>query len=193
MEGLGAIRKPYTLDDLHVAPGPDLAASVLVQTVSSLEESEEFLATAAGSAVIGAVVGWVDLTDAERGIDQLRAAKGGQLLAGIRHQVEDEPDPSWLLQEPVLAGVRAVGAAGLVYDLLVKPPQLPAAIEAVRACPDVSFVLDHAAKPPIEAGEWEPWASGIREIAELPNVVCKLSGLVTEAAPGARAAQLWPY
>ncbi|HEV2784543.1 MAG TPA: amidohydrolase family protein [Actinophytocola sp.] len=171
---LAPIRRPYTVDDLRSVIGPEVSATVLVQTVSSTAETEEFLAAASGSGgLIAGVVGWVDLTAPDIPADPL--------LVGVRHQVEDEPDPEWLLHDDVLRGLRAVGAADLVYDLLVRAPQRPAALEVVRRLPDVRFVLDHAGKPGIATGEGEPWASWITDLAALPNVVCKLSGLVTEA------------
>jgi L-fuconolactonase len=179
-EVLAPIRRPYTVDDLQSAAGPTISSTVLVQTVSSMEETEEFLATADSSdGLIAGVVGWADLTAPD--LDRLRAAPGGHLLVGIRHQVEDEPDPDWLLRNDVRSGLRAVGAAGLVYDLLVRTPQRPAAYTVVKQLPDVSFVLDHAGKPGIAHGEWEGWATWIDDLAGLPNVVCKMSGLITEA------------
>jgi len=181
-EALTPIRRPYTVDDLRTAAGPEITATVLVQTVSSVTETEEFLATAAASGgLIAGVIGWVDPTT-PADLDHLRTLPGGQFLVGIRHQAEDEPDPEWLLRKEILAGLRSVGAAGLAYDLLVRAPQRPAAYSAAKQLPEVSFVLDHAGKPGIAAGEWEPWASWITDLATLPNVTCKLSGLVTEAA-----------
>jgi L-fuconolactonase len=79
------------------------------------------------------------------------------------------------------AWARAVAAAGLVYDLLVRPGQLPAARRAAELVEDLPLVLDHGGKPPIAAGEWEPWASEVARLAQLDRVHCKLSGLVTEA------------
>jgi L-fuconolactonase len=181
---LEPLRRQYTVDDLWEVTDGQVAATVLVQTVSERAETEEFLATAAGSdGLIRGVVGWVDLTagDVAEQLGKLRAGPGGDRLVGIRHQVQDEPDPMWLARADVRRGIAAVGAAGLVYDLLVLTPQLDAAREVVRALPEVRFVLDHLAKPPIAAGEWEPWASGVASLAELPNVTAKLSGLVTEA------------
>ncbi len=102
-------------------------------------------------------------------------------LVGIRHQVQDEPDPDWLARPDVRDGLRAVAAAGLVYDLLVTPRELAVAAATVRALPEVRFVLDHGAKPAIADGGWQPWADLVTELAALPNVTCKLSGLVTEA------------
>lgn len=91
-------------------------------------------------------------------------------------------------------GLKAVGEAGLCYDLLTLPHQLPAAIETVRALPDSMFVLDHLSKPPIASGELEPWASGVRSLAAEPNTFCKLSGMVTEADPASWTVEsLRPY
>ncbi|RSM76318.1 amidohydrolase [Amycolatopsis sp. WAC 01375] len=176
---LDPIRRPYTVDDLRaVTKATGVKGTVLVQTVSSEEETREFLAAARAEPLIVGVVGWTDLT--APAVAERVASFSGPLV-GIRHQVEDEPDPSWLTRPEVLRGLAALGEAGLAYDLLVKPPQLPAALAAAKALPDQVFVLDHAAKPPIATGEWQPWADGVAALGELDNVYCKLSGLVTEA------------
>ncbi len=159
-------------------------ATVLVQTRSSADESREFLATAAG-------------TRADRRRRRLdgphepgawpttsprsASAAGGDRLAGIRHQVHDEPDPEWLLRADVRRGLRAVADAGLAYDLLVRAREMPAALEVVRAMPDLRFVIDHLGKPPIRDGDISTWAERIAPFGALPNAWCKLSGLVTEA------------
>jgi L-fuconolactonase len=183
-EELAAIRRRFGPEDL--APLIERAGidrTILVQTTSSLDETREFLATASATAFIVGVVGWVDLTDPVVGdtIAELAAGEGGSRLVGIRHQVQDEPDPRWLLRPDVNRGIAAVGRAGLVYDLLVRPRELPAALETVRAHPGISFVIDHLAKPSIKAGELEPWLSLMRPFGALDNVTCKVSGLVTEA------------
>lgn len=178
-QALEPIRRPYTVDDLRaVAKTAGVKATVLVQTVSSEEETREFLSVASSEPLIAGVVGWTDLT-APDVADRLAAFEGP--LVGIRHQAEDEPDPLWLTRPEVRRGLAAVGEAGLAYDLLVKPPQLTAALAAASALPDQVFVLDHAAKPPIASGEWQPWAEGVEALGRLENVYCKLSGLVTEA------------
>jgi L-fuconolactonase len=181
---LAPLRRPYTVDDLWEVTDGLVGHTVLVQTVSEAAETEEFLATAAGSGgLIAGVVGWVDLTapDIVDRIAALRAGTGGDRLVGIRHQAQDEPDPDWLGRPEVLRGLRAVGAAGLAYDLLVLVPQLEVARDVVARLPEVRFVLDHLAKPRIAAGDWEPWAARLAALARLPNVTAKLSGLVTEA------------
>jgi L-fuconolactonase len=130
------------------------------------------------------VVGWVDLVDpaVAEVLDEIGEGPGGRFLVGIRHQVHDEPDPDWLLQPAVQRGIAAVGKAGLAYDLLVRTRELPAAAATARRNPDVRFVLDHLAKPRIALGTADPpWEAALRTLAELPNVFCKLSGMVTEA------------
>lgn len=180
-EALDPIRHPYTVDDLRkVTHAAGVRATVLVQTVSTVEETEEFLDTAAAEPVIAGVVGWVDLTAADIA-DQLAALAERGPLAGIRHQVEGEADPEWLSRGDVRRGLAAIGAAGLTYDLLVRLDQFEAARAAADALPDMRFVLDHAGKPPIAHGPWQPWARAVAALAERPNVFCKLSGLVTEA------------
>ncbi|MBU3864460.1 amidohydrolase family protein [Streptomyces sp. 4503] len=90
--------------------------------------------------------------------------------------MQEEPDPEWLVRAEVLRGLKAVADAGLAYDVLVTPSQRPTAIGAVRAVPQLRFVLDHGGKPVIDIGEREPWASHIGEFAQLPNAAVRLSG-----------------
>ncbi|MFG2289029.1 amidohydrolase family protein [Streptomyces sp. NPDC048595] len=186
------IRRSYALGDLtpHLT-GHGVGGTILVQSSSSYEETAELLAIGAEQGPVAGVVGWADLTDPALG-EVLAAPPAG--LVGIRHQVQDEPDPDWLTRPGVLHGLGVLADAGLVYDLLVTPRELPAAHTAVRALPQLSFVLDHAGKPAVARGEWQPWADAISALAGLPNVACKLSGLVTEADWDAwRPQQILPY
>jgi L-fuconolactonase len=181
---LAAIRRPFGMADL--APLLDRAgvdATIVVQARSSLDESHELLATAAAWDRIAGVVAWADLTSPSIGDDlaALRAAVGGRRLVGIRHQVHDEPDPDWLLRPDVVRGLVAVASAGLAYDLLVRARELPAALEIARTIPGLRLVIDHLAKPPIRAGGTAPWSERLAPFGALPNVWCKLSGLLTEA------------
>lgn len=201
LDGLPGLRRPFRLPDYAGAAGPEgVTASVLVQVLNSTAETEEFLALADGTAggpgpEVAGVVGWADLTrdDIAGELDRLRAGPGGDRLAGLRHLVQDEPDPGWLTRPEVGRGLRAAGAAGLVFDVLVRPAQLPAALKVTAGLDDVRFVLDHGAKPEIAAGLFEPWAGLIGELAQRPNVTCKLSGLVTEAGPGWTPETFAPY
>ncbi|MGM1064953.1 amidohydrolase family protein [Saccharothrix sp. Mg75] len=196
---LAPIRRDFTLDDLSpAASASGIDRTVLVQVVPEVEETADFLSLAAdeGRGLVAGVVGWVDLTDPGVGdvLAALRAGPGGELLVGVRHLVQGEPDPRWLARPDVRRGLRAVAEAGLAYDLLTLVHQLPAAIETVRALPGATFVLDHLSKPPIASGDLEPWASHLRALAAEPNVTCKLSGMVTEAdRTGWSAADLRPY
>jgi L-fuconolactonase len=159
-----------------------VAATIVVQARHSLDETRELLAIAAATPFVAGVVGWLDLTgDVERQLGRL-----GGTLVGVRHQVHDEPDADWLLRDDLQRGLAAVGEAGLAYDLLVRTRELPAAVETVRRHPGTKFVLDHAGKRPHEDRKW---AENVRALAELPNVVCKLSGLLTEQRPAETAAQ----
>ena len=190
---MAVLRRNFSMADLRPeAERAGVTGSVLVQTVTVSGETPEMLALAVSDPLVSAVVGWTDLT-AESISDDLAAlvsGPGGSYLSGIRHQVQSEPDPGWLRRPDVLRGLRAVASAGLRYDLVIRPHQLAAASYAAAAVPELIFVLDHAAKPPIASGELEPWAGSLREFAARPNTTCKLSGLVTEAAPGTPAAAL---
>jgi L-fuconolactonase len=192
---MAPIRRTFTLDDLRSsARAAGVDATVLVQTVTVAQETPEMLALAASDPLVAGVVGWTDLTSPAVAVELARLADGpgGGYLVGIRHQVQSEPDPGWLRRPDVIHGLRAVAAAGLCYDLVVLPHQIPAASYAAAAVPELTLVLDHAGKPAIDGGELAPWAAAVRELAARPNTVCKLSGLVTQAPPGARAAAFAP-
>ncbi|MFE0358843.1 amidohydrolase family protein [Streptomyces nigra] len=182
--GMADLRRDFTMADL--APSARAAGidrTVLVQVLPDLDETAEFLSLASADDLIAGVVGWADLTSDGLAdtLDALRAAPGGDRLVGLRHLVQSEPDPGWLKRPDVRRGLRTVAQRNLVYDLLVLPHQLPAAISTVRELAGLTFVLDHLAKPPIATGALEPWSSLVRELAAQPNVFCKLSGMVTEA------------
>jgi len=174
---------PEELRPLVVEGGVD--RTIVVQTIPSLEETREFLATAAVTDFVAGVIGWVDLTNPAVGstIANLQSGPGGSHLVGVRHQVHDEPDAEWLLRKEVQRGIEAVGEAGLVYDLLVRTRDLPAALALVHNLPGVRFVIDHLAKPRIAAGAIDPeWERAMAPFADCANVSCKLSGMVTEAS-----------
>ena len=190
------ISRPFGVDDLRpLLEANGVAATVLVQTVSDLDETREFLALAARTDVIAGVVGWADLTDPglAQTLAELKAGEHGRYLVGIRHQVHDEPDENWLLRDDVQLGLGAVAEAGLTYDLLIRPRELPAALTVAQDFPHLRFVIDHLAKPPIASGELEPWSELMHGFADLENVACKLSGMVTEAGPAWTVAGLRPY
>jgi len=183
-DAMDPVRRPFGPADLAVELGPaGVAGTVLVQTVSDTAETRQFLDIAADSDYVRGVVGWVDLTARSVGddLDALLDGPGGDRLVGIRHQVHDEADPRWLCRPDVRRGLVAVQERSLTYDLLVRARELPAAIETVRALPDLQFVLDHIAKPRIGEGKDPLWRERMPGLAALPNVGVKLSGIVTEA------------
>ncbi|MFD4572552.1 amidohydrolase family protein [Streptomyces sp. NPDC058417] len=184
--GLPALHRTFRADDLRpLLARHAIDATVVVQTTAGTEETPDLLALAAADPHVAAVVGWTDLTDpavADR-LAALGQGPGGAALAGIRHGVQDEPDPDWTDRPEVRRGLRAVGAAGLAYDLVVRPDQLPAAVRLVRDLPEVRLVLDHAGNPVPGDGGLTVWSPLMTELAACPNVAVKLSGLVTR--PGA--------
>jgi L-fuconolactonase len=191
------LRRAFGPSDL--APLLDTAGvtgTIAVQARQEVAETHDLLEMAAATDWIVGVVGWVDLTqdDVRETIDEIRDGDHGGRLVGMRHLVHDEPDPEWLLRHDVMRGLAAVADAGLVYDLLVRTRELPAATEVARRLPELRLVVDHLAKPPIASQSGEHWVSAIGEIARLPNVTCKVSGLVTEADWASwAAADVAPY
>lgn len=176
------IARSFLPSDLEAEQRPlGFQGSIAVQARQSPGESEWLLSLANQFPIIKGVVGWVDLraTTVEQDLDRL--ARHPRFV-GVRHVVQDEPDDSFMLQDSFLRGIGVLAQFDLAYDILIYPKQLPAAIELARRFPGQRFVLDHIAKPPIEAGLMEPWSTGIRELSNCPNVFCKISGMVTEAA-----------
>ena len=181
--GNEALRRAFSEADLRpLAAAEGVTATVVVQTVTDPAETLDLLALADNSDLIAGVVGWADLQapDVADALAALQARPGGGWLRGIRHPVLTEDDPGWLRRPAVLRGLAAVGAAGLCYDLVVPADQLPAAIDAAAACPNLTFVLDHLGNPAIGPQLDQRWASAIRQLAALPNTVCKLSGILGE-------------
>lgn len=165
---------------------PELAAAsidgvVTVQARQTLAETRWLLQMAEQYEWICGVVGWADIGGANFG-EELEALRSSKLLLGLRHVVQGEQDPDFLLRDNFARGIRALQGTGLVYDLLILEHQLPMAIAFVRQHPNQVFVLDHIAKPRIATGIFDPWRANLRTLARHPNVYCKLSGMVTEAA-----------
>ncbi len=169
---------PHDLAPLLEHSGID--GVVAVQADQSLAETDFLLALAREHSFVRGVVGWIDLRSLALR-ETLARYRDNSALKGFRHIAQAEPD-DFLAQSDVVSGVRTLGAHGYSYDILIKPPQLAAASQLVRACPDVTFVLDHCAKPDIASGKFSDWRTGLRALAQHPNVYCKVSGLVTEAA-----------
>jgi L-fuconolactonase len=189
-EALAPLRRAFSVADL----APEAAAAgvdrtVVVQTITEPSETPELLALARSHPLVAAVVGWTDLTaPAVAGaLDDLRALPGGDCLAGIRHPLLTEPDADWLGRSDTRAGLNALAAAGLSFDLVLHPGQLPGATRAAASVPGLTFVLDHLGNVEVGSGP-EPdasWTTAFTDFAALPNTVCKLSGILSvPARPG---------
>jgi L-fuconolactonase len=188
-EILAPLRRKFTVGDLApLAAAEGVTATVVVQTVTEPWETPELLALAAGDGPVAAVVGWVDLTapDVADVVAGLRELPGGGALAAIRHPVLIEPDPDWLARPAVLRGLAAVAAAGLACDVVGEPRHLAAAATAAASLPQLTFVVDHLGNPGTSPGASladGPWAAAFARLAALPNVVAKLSGVLSEPPP----------
>ncbi len=174
------LQRDWLPEDLATVQAPHrFAGSIAVQARQTVAESDWLLGIADADPRIRGVVGWVDLRHPEVDRDLRRLARHPRFV-GVRHVVQDE-SPDFMLGDEFLRGLRKLPGYGLTYDLLVYPEHLPSAAEVARRIPELRFVLDHIAKPRIRDRRLEPWATLIRELAQLRNVWCKVSGLVTEA------------
>ena len=152
---------------------------VAVQADQSERETEFLLELARENEFIKGVVGWIDLR-AEGVGKRLAHFSQNEKLKGMRHIVQEEPDPEFMLRKDFQNGISRLAEFGLTYDILVYPNQLGAAVMLSRAFPEQKFVLDHIAKPRISQGLDDHWINNIKELALNPNVSCKVSGMVTE-------------
>jgi L-fuconolactonase len=180
------IHRVFTTDDLRpllVQTGVD--ATILVQAAPTVAESDYMLGIARKTPFVLGVVGWVDLLAADAAAELRRRAED-PLFLGVRPMLQDIPDPDWILQTGLTQALNTIAAEGLVFDALILPHQLGAITQLAQRHPQLSIVLDHAAKPQLgEADAMVAWAKGIEALAALPNVTCKVSGLLTELRPGA--------
>lgn len=193
-DAMQSLRRDFLPADLQAemaAAGVD--ATVAVQARQTLEETRWLLDLAQQNSFIAGVVGWAPIAspDFSQTLDELR---GVATLKGLRHVLQDEPDDAHALRDDFQRGLKLLQGTGLVYDILIYAHQLPMAVQLVDRHPNQSFVLDHLAKPKIAARELSPWSEHLRELARRPNVVCKISGMATEADwQGWTLADLEPY
>ena len=183
-DGMEPVKRNFGANDLRSAiAGTGIEKTILVHATTTLDETFELLALAEVDPTIIGVVGWlqIDSPSAIADCENYLLATGSSYLKGIRDVAQDLPDSNYLAKPQSIATVKQLGKMGLTYDILTKTPELKAAIELVKACPDVQFVLDHISKPYIAKEEIEPWKSLITQLADFDNVSCKVSGMVTEA------------
>ena len=174
------IRRDFLPEDLQpILEKNGFEGCIAVQADQSEEETEFLLSLAENNSFIKGVVGWVDLR-AENIEERLAYFTEFKKLKGVRHIVQAEPD-DYMLDEKFQHGISLLKQFNLTYDILVFPSQLVAAIELVNKFPNQKFVVDHIAKPLIKEGKIEHWKRDMESLAKSPNVMCKISGMVTEA------------
>ena len=197
LDGVPQLNRPFSLADFEQARAPEgsrPASWSRCSPASRRPRSSSPSRTARPPSQIAGIVGWADLTS-DASPTSWPGSRHCREARGCRHPAPSpgSADADWLLRPAVHRGLQAVAAAGLSYDLLIRPRQLTAALHLTQQLDGVRFVLDHGAKPDIASGRLEPWAKLITQLARRPNVACKLSGLVTEARPAWTMAQLTPY
>jgi L-fuconolactonase len=189
---LAPIYRDFELSDLApLLSAARIEGTILVQAAPTEAETMFLLGVAEGAEVVRGVVGWTDF-DAADGAARIDALASRKLLVGLRPMVQDIGDDDWLLRPALTPLLSAMAKAGLVFDALVLPRHLPKLLQLIDRHPDLTFVLDHCGKPRLVTGEIETWRADIALLAERPNIVCKLSGLVTEAARDWQIADLRP-
>lgn len=180
-DSMSAIRGDFLPEDLQpLLASLSFGGCIAVQARQSLEETRWLLELADRFCFIKGVVGWLDLCSPELP-SQLEQFANHPKLVGVRHVVQDEPDDEFVLRPDFRRGIAQLQEFDLTYDLLLFPKHLPAAVRLVEEFPDQPFVLDHIAKPFIAQSLISPWQEDIQQLAQFPNVSCKLSGMVTEA------------
>jgi len=166
------------LQPLLVATGVD--ATVLVQAAPTPEETDYMLGIAREAPWILGVVGWIDLLAADAA-DQVRCRANDVLFLGVRPMLQDIADPDWILNPALTVALSAIATEGLVFDALILSHQITAIIELAIRHPRLAIVLDHAAKPKLgNVNAMSVWSRDMKRLAALPNVTCKISGLLTE-------------
>lgn len=182
--------EPQEFAPLLVEHGID--AAILVQAAPSEAETAFLLAHAENRPWIAGVVGWTDLAAGDAPA-RIEALAGTPKLLGLRPMLQDLDDPAWILGTAARPALDAMARHGLVFDALVRAAQLPAILTLATRHPGLPIVLDHFGKPRIGDAPERDWLDAISALAGMPNVTIKLSGLLTEAPPGAGAATLAPW
>ena len=190
---LAAIHRDFGPDDLAALLRESAVdATVLVQSLPSLDDTRRLLALARATPFVRGVVGWADMK-APDAVGTLATLAGDALLKGLRPMLQDLADDAWIADVATAPAAQAMVRHGLVFDALVLPRQLPALRTFAARHPALAIVIDHAAKPAIARAEIEPWRRDMAQLAALPNVHCKLSGLLTEAGARTQREALQPY
>ena len=152
-----------------------------VDFAQALDEAAWVTSLAKTDPRIEAIVPWAPLEMGRAARPDLETLAENKLVKGIRRIIQFEPDPEFCLQPGFIEGVRMLPEFGFSFDICINHSQMANTLKFVRQCPEVSFILDHIGKPDIRYQVFEPWKTHMKEFAALPNVYCKMSGLVVEA------------
>ena len=198
--GNAVLNRAYVVEDyLAATKGIDIEKIVFVQAECDPSEAEAEVAwvstLAEKSPLIKGITAWAPVYRGATAVDaHIGSLKSYPLVKAVRQIIQFEEDIDFCIKPDFVAGVQALGKHGLPFELCVLHYQLPNTIKLVSQCPDVSFILDHIGKPDIKNGVMDPWRADIETLAAMPNVVCKISGLVNEAKHHAwRVQDLAPY
>jgi L-fuconolactonase len=180
------IHRLYGPEHLHpLMQAAGVNGSILVQAAPTIAETDYMLALARRSPFVLGVVGWIDL-DAPDAADQVRARAQDPLFLGVRPMLQDIAQPDWILRPELQPALQAIAEEGLVFDALILSHQIGVIDTLAARLPRLSIVLDHGAKPRLgDARAMTAWRSDMAQLAQRPNLRCKLSGLLTELPPGA--------
>jgi L-fuconolactonase len=181
---------PEDLQPLLARHGID--RTILVQAAQTVAETEFMLETAEAAPFVAGVVGWVEFTDPDAP-HIIATLADNPLIVGFRPMVQDIADDDWLVRPDLSPAFRALVERQLVFDALVFPRHLSRLLMVADRNPDLTIVVDHGAKPPIQDGILDPWRADMAAVAARPNTVCKISGLATEAGSEWTIEDLRPY
>ena len=200
LEDIPQLNRPYGLQDYREqTSGIPIKAMVYIEVgvepQEALREARHVVELAREEPRLQAVVAAASVERGDAVREHMESLVAiSTLIKGVRRNIQDEAEPNFCLQPDFVAGVRLLPEFKLSFDLCIKHWQLPSVIELVRSCPDTAFVLDHLGKPGIKQQLRDPWQTDLRKLAELSNVVCKISGMVTEADhEGWQPADLEPF
>lgn len=189
---LGPIYRAFRPDDLQaLLQDNGVSATILVQAAPTSEETDWLLDIARNTSFVAGVVGWIDLSASDAAA-RIADRAADPLFVGVRPMLQDMAKRDWILIPELIPALGALERAGLVFDALIHADQLHFVTQLAVRHPDLAIVLDHAAKPPLATGNLAEWQAGIARLAAQPNVACKLSGLLTEAAAGFDPMELAP-
>ena len=190
---LPGLFKPYQPADLQpLLESHKIDGTVLVQAAPTVAETDYLLDLARNTPWVKGVVGWIDFEDKSHRV-HLQRWRTLPVLKSLRPMIQDIPDPDWLAKPDIDWAFNALQQFDLAFDALVLPIHLSPLLNRLQRYPDLRVCIDHGAKPDIAHRQFDPWARDMTRLAQQTSAFCKISGLVTEAAPDWKADDILPY